>query len=387
MSRLSAVGRMAIGRGSWVVALAMGMALVTALGACGLLVAQESAESGKGAKVGAAPAAAADAGGRAPKDGSTAGPKDGSTAGPTAGSTSPDVHVGIYASQIHSVNLKENKFTIDFYIWFRWTNPELRPHKTMEVANGKIDLNEGTDEPELLPDGTLYAYRRIVADITQFWDVTRFPLDDQTLEVAIDDSANEEDKLRYIADAKNTGIDLRAQVPGWKIEGVSGTVGSKTFSTNFGDTRLQTGNASSYSRFTFAVECKRRGIGQFLKLFFGLFVATGIAFLAFFIKPTEVDPRFGLGVGAIFAAVASEYVVTSSLPDSDRLAMADMLHILAFIAIFASLIESTWSLYVYSSEDEDKMALSRRVDRRTFWVLGTAYVALSLFSVAKTWWL
>jgi len=82
---------------------------------------------------------------------------------------------------------------------------------------------------------------------------------------------------------------------------------------------------------------------------FGLFVATGIAFLAFFIRPTDLDLRFGLGVGAIFAAVASQYVVSSSLAATHVLTMADFLHILAFVFIFLSLVESTVSPHLYTT--------------------------------------
>ena len=39
-------------------------------------------------------------------------------------------------------------------------------------------------------------------------------------------------------------------------------------------------------------------LGYLLKLFFGLFVATAIAFLALFIRPVDLDLRFGLGGGA-----------------------------------------------------------------------------------------
>ncbi|MDZ4820152.1 MAG: hypothetical protein SGJ20_14385 [Planctomycetota bacterium] len=308
------------------------------------------------------------------------------TSATTAAAASNEVKIGVYASQIHSVNLRENQFKIDFYIWFRWTDPDLEPHKTFEVANGQIDNDEPPTEPVKLNDGSYYSYRHVVATITQFWDVTRFPMDDHKLLVIIDDSANEVDKLQYVADVKNTGIDNDSKAPGWDIGKAAGEVSVKTYSTNFGDTNLDTGNVSKYSRFIFSVQLERGGIGAFLKLFFGLFIAVAIALLAFFIKPTEVDPRFGLGIGAIFAAVASLYVVTSSLPDSQTMSMADMLHLLAFLVIFLSLLESTWSLSAYASEEESKVALSKRVDRLSFVVLTAAYVGLTIWTISATWW-
>ena len=46
----------------------------------------------------------------------------------------------------------------------------------------------------------------------------------------------------------------------------------------------------------------RQGSGFYLKMFVALFVGVGVAMIAFFIKPTDVDPRFGLGVGALCGA-------------------------------------------------------------------------------------
>jgi hypothetical protein len=43
-----------------------------------------------------------------------------------------------------------------------------------------------------------------------------------------------------------------------------------------------------------------------IKLLLGVWIGTLISFIAFFVTPERIDPRFGVGVGAIFAAVASE---------------------------------------------------------------------------------
>ncbi len=81
----------------------------------------------------------------------------------------------------------------------------------------------------------------------------------------------------------------------------------------------------------------RTGYGYFGKLFTGLFIAVGISLIGMLTSPEELDSKFALSVGAMFAAVASEYLVTASLPDSNILTMADKLHILSFLFIFLTL--------------------------------------------------
>ena len=111
-------------------------------------------------------------------------------------------------------------------------------------------------------------------------------------------------------------------------------------------------------------------------------MATAIAFLALFIRPIDLDPRFGFGVGAIFTAVASEYVVASSLPDSSVLTLAGVMQILAFVFIFLTLAESTLSLRFYNGGDEAARRKSKILDRCSFAVLLALYAGLSAAAVA-----
>ncbi|MBM4357942.1 MAG: hypothetical protein FJ096_07510, partial [Deltaproteobacteria bacterium] len=144
--------------------------------------------------------------------------------------------------------------------------------------------------------------------------------------------------------------------------------------SNFGDPSLEARNQTVYSKVSMPLFFKREGLSYFIKLFFGLFVAAGIAFLAFFIKPTDLDPRFGLGVGAIFGAIASEYVVAGALPDSAAITLADKLHIVAFGAIFLSIVQSTLSLHLFTNGDEER---SKRLDKLSAIAVPLGYIALS----------
>lgn len=287
-----------------------------------------------------------------------------------------DVYIGVYINQIYDVSLKENKFSADLYVWFRWLGDSVKPVESFEVVNGRIDSKEGVYETKV--KGFNYASCRVNATITKFWDVSKFPLDNHILTVEIEDNENEDFKLRYLPDKENCGINPQVQVPGWKLQSAWGVVDPHSYQTNYGDISLPSNNESVYSRFIFSIKVMRPGYGYFFKLFFGVFVAAMIAFLAFFIKPTDLDPRFGLGVGAIFAAVASEYVIASALPDTHILTLVDKLHILAFAFIFLSLAESTISLRLFTTEREK---LSKGLDKVCLFVFLGLYIILSLLII------
>ncbi len=219
------------------------------------------------------------------------------------------VYAGIYLNQITSMNLKDNQFTADFYVWFRWENPGLKPLESFEVVNGHIESKEGIYQDTI--KGFNYAVCRVFATIKKFWDISRFPLDNHTLTIEIEDNENEESKLIYLPDTENSGVDPQVKVPGWNIGSTNATVCARVYKTNYGDISLPTNNESVYSRFIFSMNIVRPGYGYFFKLFFTVFIAALVALFALFIKPTDLDPRFGLGAGALFAAVASEVVIAS----------------------------------------------------------------------------
>ena len=278
-----------------------------------------------------------------------------------------DVVVGVYVNQVHEFSLRENSFTVDFYVWFRWKNPELKPYETFSVIDGRIESKtDAIVKP--LPGGEQHAYLRVVCKITKFFDTSDYPLDNHALTIVIEEEDKETHLVRYIADEVNSAASPAIKLSGWVFARLNTFASEQAYRSNFGDTSLPTGNQTNYARVTTAVSFTREGGTFFFKLFFGLWITVAIAFTVFWIRPVDVDPRFGLGVGALFAAIASQYVVASALPDSNVITLADQLHLIAFAFIFISIAQSTISLWMFQAEQE---ARSKRFDN-VFRVLAPA---------------
>ncbi|MBS0208371.1 MAG: hypothetical protein JSS27_05395 [Planctomycetes bacterium] len=293
------------------------------------------------------------------------------TPAPTAGPpTAKQVIVGMYLNQVDSVSLKDSQIVVDFHIWFRWKDADLKPIETFDVVNGKIELKEDIVTKDDV-NGYRYACCRVLATIHKLWDVSRFPLDEHELLIEIEDGDFEEDKVRYIADVENSDLNPDVEVAGWNVGECPVSVITHRYNTNFGDTTLETGHGSNYSRFRFPVLLSRPSYGMFFKLLTGMFIASAIGLHALLIKPSELDARFALTVGAMFAAVASEYVVVSSLPEANYLTLADKLHILTFTFIFASMAVSVVS---YKLAETRRLHLCRLIDSAAFITLGAAYI-------------
>jgi hypothetical protein len=284
------------------------------------------------------------------------------------------VRVGLYVDRIVELSIKDSTWTVDFYIWFNWTGNDLTPGETFQVVNGQIESKEKLEE--IARDRDHYALYRVVAKITKAFDAARFPTDDHLLTIHIEDKARQFQEVLLVPDAENSSISSRVSVPGYEIAGTELVSKPHSYKTTRGDPRLPAGFKSTYSQFVFGISIRRPDLGFFSKLFVALYIAVAIAMLAFFIKPTNVDPRFGLGVGGLFAAIANSYVTSSLVPDTGVLTLADMVNQVAIATILLTLLESTISLYILERLGAE--SLSRQFDRVSTVLFAVGYAALNI---------
>lgn len=310
------------------------------------------------------------------------------------------VHVGAYFNQVHALSLRDNNFEVDFYLWFRWDAVEWGERTEEETTKpGAPVAAASTDEAQRLPFETFeimgsvettkevqsrapgYAALRVKSKITEYWDVSRFPFDDHVLAIRVESIDQEEHLLRYELDQDNSGVGSELRVAGWAVGKPRTTLSTGEYRTNFGDLNLPTKNHSLYTRGTFELPLHRRGWGSFLKLFGGLAVAVAVALTSYFIRAKEVDPRFGLCVGSLFAAVASQYVVASVLPESPTFTLADRLHLVAFAVVLIGIVESAVALHYLSRDTEEDERLVQRMDRVTFALVTALWLGVSALLV------
>ena len=112
----------------------------------------------------------------------------------------------------------------------------------------------------------------------------------------------------------------------------------------------------------------------YLKTFIGVFISVAIAFLTFLVDPTDLDPRFGVGVAGIFGAVSSMIVVSSNLPENPYFTLSDKVHLISLGFIFLSILVSCIVLKV----SKNGFALiARRIDLGA----GTGLLALYILTI------
>ncbi|MDX2132781.1 MAG: hypothetical protein SFY69_12095 [Planctomycetota bacterium] len=284
------------------------------------------------------------------------------------------VRAGIFIVQLTEPDLRAGTFQSVFWLWFRWRGDEsLNPMQKFEVVGGQVESLDNEDART--HDGEHYQIARVRATIRQTFDIARFPQDAHDLRVAVEETTASVSGIVYVPDELNSRLEPGVTLSGWTIGAPRVEAGEKLYASNFGDPALPSESESSYAMFSIVVPVARPGLGYTLKLFWSMYLSVFVALVAFWIKPTDLDPRFGLGIGAVFAAMASAYVISSTLPDSNQVTIADRVVMWSIAFIVVSLIESTIALMLCHAGNE---ARAIRVDRASFAVMGAGYALVNV---------
>jgi hypothetical protein len=284
------------------------------------------------------------------------------------------VEVGIYVERITALSIKETSWQAAFDIWFRWAGDLPHPGEDFVLMDGSVDSKVKLAETEF--NGVHYVRYGVTATFSKSFSITRFPLDEHLLTIAVESGSTIRGKLLFVPDMESANVSSRTAVAGYQLTVKGGIEKPHSYKTTRGDPRLPPGTKSTFSQYRYGLMLSRAGWGLYFKMFQALFVAVVVAMLACFIKPTDVDPRFGLGVGGLFAAVANSYLVSSFVPDTGSFALADVVNVIGIMTILVTIIVSTVSLHLYDRRGE--VELSGRLDRMAFTVIASCFLGVNL---------
>jgi hypothetical protein len=296
-------------------------------------------------------------------------------------STSEAVKVGLYVTDILNINFPENEVTVEFYMWMAYTRQPggAEPHKTVRIVNA--------NEVEMVPLGTRGApdaqgrvshLVRGRATLKKNWTVADYPFDDHTIRMYIEDSSQLARDVAFVPDSENSKVDPDLVLPGWQIAPLRMEAKTRKWPTTFGAPSLAGQNESSTSRVVASFKIRRPngGADLFFKVFSGVILAIVIAFLGLLLPPGELEVRAGLMVGALFAAVGSQFTLSTFLPPSSIPTLVEALHALAFAFIGATVLVAVVTSILLSKEQDER---ANRVNRRAVPIL---LPALSLLILA-----
>jgi hypothetical protein len=288
--------------------------------------------------------------------------------------TGPDtVKAGVYIISLHDINFRDKEYTLRFWLWFVYDNNNFDFNRQLDIPNAKdIEIQEViTDEL----DGKDWVIMKMKCTMKQNWSVHDFPFDRQHLKMRIENTLFDKNNLIFKPDIKGSSVDPDDAIDGWNITGFSVSHSENDYKTGFGDSSSA---GQLFSSFDVGVELQRSAWGMFFKIFLGMYIAFLIATISFTPHPSEMEPRFGLPVGGLFAAVGNKYIIDSLLPESSSFTLVDTLHAITFIAIFATLLVSAIALKQFDAGNKTQSELTNRRGAR---LVITLYVIFNLLFV------
>lgn len=286
------------------------------------------------------------------------------------------VLVGAYVNDIQSVDLKLHSYSVDIYVWFRWSDPALpSPASTVEFVNpselwGHVQ-STSYEEPVELPGGERYQVLRVQGRFSRKLPLYNYPFDRQTLRVAFEDARAEAGRLVYVPDEQGVTLNPELALPGYAFGPPALRVVDTAYPTTFGDPRQRAHDR--YSRVQIDLPVTRPAGTYAVKLLLPLVCVVLCASLMMVLQPAHLDARVGIGITALLTIVALQITTNDELPDVDYLVLMDKVYLGAYAYVIAGLAVVVRAARLV---DRGDLPAARRLHRR-------ALVALSVgFAVA-----
>lgn len=287
--------------------------------------------------------------------------------------------VGMYILSLTDFKIDDQSFKADFWLWFVYDNDSLKLQDAIEITNAKtVEFSNFATEKR---GGRNWAQVKCKAVINENWDVTNFPFDKQTLQIALEHSLSDATTLVFKADKENSKLDSTFNFDEWRIDSLHLVSENKTYNTTFGDPILK--GSSVYPGVTFHIHITRtQSAGILVKMLTGVYVAFSIALLGFLIKPSLAD-RLGLCVGGIFAAVGNKYIIESIVPSSTANTLLDNIHNLTFVSILIMIAVTVISLKWTDTENELLRNRAKKLDVISFGALLLIFIVTNFILIVR----
>lgn len=290
----------------------------------------------------------------------------------------PDtVKTGIYITSIHDIDFKQSEFTVNLWLWLTYKNKQFDFIQNLEIPQAKTFTKSYSTIDS--SNGKIYLLMKLQCVMKDSWRINNFPFDRQRLRFSIENSQFDSKSLVFSVDSLGKHFDPRFTLRGWMIDSFRINTGIKAYETAFGDNSIPHPH-TEYSNFTVRIGIDRDATQLFWKMFLGMYVSFLIAYICFYIHPDNIDSRFGLGVGSLFAAIGNKYIIDSSLPDSTTFTLVDTLHGITLFFIFVVITSSAWSLQLIKA---GKFKQSRRLDIGLSIGVLLAYVLLNIYFITQ----
>lgn len=251
------------------------------------------------------------------------------------------VEVGVWPTVIYNLDVHSNTFYMTAYVWFIWRG-EIDPTQTVEFTNNVeswgLTKMKTYPKPITFPDGRHYQSMRIEGRFFQPFSLLRFPLENHTVSLSIEDNTYAADKLLYRFDQRHSGLDSGLTIPGWTVQSWKGREGVHHYATNMGDETVGS-DSSDYGTILFEVKVTRPVNFFIWKMLLPLIIIMVACWTALLLHPSQLASRAAMTGTALLTTVFMQQGYTSNLPEVNYLVLMDKIYVVVYLLIILSLVQ------------------------------------------------
>jgi len=307
------------------------------------------------------------------------------------GETQEEVIVGIWPLSFYNIDTKANTFNASAYVWFRWTG-KIDPTESVSFLNSvdsanfkKEDASDGSMKVKV--GGKEYNYKCLKIDgkFSQPFDLKRFPLDHQTLQIIIEDSSYYKESLVYKPDTIDSGLDSDLNIPGWNKQDSKIDTSSTchTYKTGWGAHQLPDDHRSEYSRIVYSVKIWRPYTFFIWKMMLPVLMVLIANWTGLLLHPNHLSAKITMSGTALLTSVFLSQGYLANIADTNHLVIMDKIYAAVFILIIASLIQILIQGALYDRQSKDNYRKAVQIDRAS--VLGQALVFFAYLALIIYW--
>ena len=303
-----------------------------------------------------------------------------------AESTQTQVDIGIYPLEVYDIDFQRNTYKMSAYVWMKWDSTYefdhkevLSPPKTLEFMNlvDSWDFTQTEIISDTLENGKSYSVMKIEGTFFQNFDLSRYPLDRQSLTVVIEDNQWIASEFVYVPDLVDTRLQDGISIPGWKINGLTYRADTHRYGSKFGYEDDE--EYYAYSQITFGISIERPIQYFALKFVFPLSIIIVFSLIALWIPLNQFEVRIALSGSSLLNLVFLQQLYSDKIITSRQLVLIDVLYIWAYISIILTLAELIYSHNQYVNKHNEEKILQRNRMYFLFHIL--VFVFLVVYAV------
>lgn len=289
--------------------------------------------------------------------------------------------VGVYLADLYGIDTRARRFGADIWAWSVCNN-----EKNALIAADWINAQDQVQSLEFnsATDFGLWSTQKITGFYRQPFDIRNYPFDRHTLRIVVEDSIDEANTLKYVADNRGSKVSPNFQVEGWNIKRFVVETREEAFSTAFGDPTRPDAKQTLYPHLEIVIDIERSDVWTFLKLVGPVYIASILTLLSFLMDDKDneyLTPRLGVLGGVLFAIVLNMRSVQEMLGETNGLSLMDKTHLLSLaLAVPATAAATAWTFLIRNGWDAARVL---KWDRRFFFVGTGLYIAINAALISE----